>query len=273
MMSEKSDFAHPWEAFLPQSADDKEMFNAIKALYSQIDVHVENYYGTKVHPGDDQHSLMGHLSSVDSGKLPGTLETLMGESGRPLPLIKHSFSWFILSKLSPSANPEQTLLPVEFGRLPPKPADTKSRTGEEKGRSTSDHGSKLYANNNAATSEAYNYWRVLTSYLMHPSISSTAHNNRSAILSTAAHLSTAFAPWSKNERGAQEHLESVLKAASETGLLIMSQPSRFTFAWDVLRPNEQGSVVVYPAFEKTSDEQGRGLSRNQVLVEPTVEKI
>lgn len=36
---------HPWEAFLPQSADDSTVQRAVESLYSQIDLHVENYYG------------------------------------------------------------------------------------------------------------------------------------------------------------------------------------------------------------------------------------
>lgn len=36
---------HPWEVYMPQSADDGTIRSAVESLYSQIDLHVENFYG------------------------------------------------------------------------------------------------------------------------------------------------------------------------------------------------------------------------------------
>lgn len=131
--------------------------------------------------------------------------------------------------------------------------------------------------------QAYPYWRVLTAHLLYPR-SSNASQNVSAqgateVLTT---LSTAFQPWSKNVKSgasAPEHLSSVIKTATETGLLILSQPSTFTFEWDVLdtaraAPGPASSaVVVLPAFEKTADERGEALAQRYVLAKPKVEAI
>ena len=120
---------------------------------------------------------------------------------------------------------------------------------------------------------------------MHPRSSSGP--NRTAVAASskgecADTLSIAFAPWAKSAGDgipAQDHLLSILKSASETGLLIMSQPSSFAFEWDTLGGTANGTspagndVVVLPAFEKTADEWANDLPHRQVLVKPKTEPI
>lgn len=126
--------------------------------------------------------------------------------------------------------------------------------------------------------EAYPYWRVLTTHLLYPrsrqthaAVSPSAQGADEVIQK----LSAAFHPWSKSAKGgasAPEHLRSVLQTATETGLMIMSQPSTFSFEWNV--PTQAaGAIVVLPAFEKTADERGSTLSQKYVLAEPKVETI
>lgn len=131
MTSEKSSPNHPWEAFLPQSADDGTVRRSVEMLYSQIDQHVENYYrGTAMGTGMSGES-QAALRAVDSGLLPGTVEEIMERTQTPLPVIKHCFAFVILSRLAPSSRPEQSLLPAEMARMPPDQRGVKGRSDRE----------------------------------------------------------------------------------------------------------------------------------------------
>lgn len=127
--SEKSQPSHPWETFLPQSADDNTMQAAVQSLYSQIDLHVENFYGNNPLGTISAGSRAG-LTSLDSDLLPRPAEQLL-LTATPLPVIKHFYASAILNKLSPTKNGEKSLLPAELARLPPAPASSKHRSYKE----------------------------------------------------------------------------------------------------------------------------------------------
>jgi hypothetical protein len=88
---------------------------------------------------------------------------------------------------------------------------------------------------------------------------------------------SAFAPWAINPKDLEtrrQHLINIMKAAADTGILIFSQRSRFTFRWTV--PSEKDRrgltrIVVLPGFVKMSDERAKDLSgQGQELVAPVV---
>ncbi|KXT02418.1 hypothetical protein AC578_7856, partial [Pseudocercospora eumusae] len=265
-MAEKPSLAHVWDAFLPQSADDGTIQRSVNALYSQIEMHVENYYGSNAMASISMDSRAA-LQKVDGGILPRSVEELMREPTTPLPVIKHCFAWMVLSRLSPAAHSESSLLPPELARMPRKLSGSKGRSDREE----------------KAMEQAYPYWRVLTAHLLYPR---SSHASQSASPHGAAEvlatLSTAFQPWSKDVKSgasAPEHLSSVLKTATETGLLILSQPSTFGFEWGVsdtarAAPDTSiSTIVVLPAFKKTANERSEALAQRHVLVKPKVEAI
>ena len=118
-VSEKALPQHPWDAYLPHSADDQTISRSAQTLFSQIDLHVENYYGNIATTGLSD-VVNENLAKVNSGELPSHVKAMLVETTTPLPIIKHSFAWYILSKLTPSVSGEDSLLPAEFARLPPK---------------------------------------------------------------------------------------------------------------------------------------------------------
>lgn len=128
--------------------------------------------------------------------------------------------------------------------------------------------------------QGYQYWKVLTAHLLYPQAVRNSTGKRSLSFDggpVSDTLTSTFEPWLKSpeEKGdAEHHLENLLKLASETGLLIMSQRSSFNFEWNVLQKSKaDGNIVTMPAFEKTADERGEVLARRQILVKPTIEGI
>lgn len=105
-----------WESYLPQSADDKAVKNNVSTLLEQIELHVENFYhNSTVSIGKDAHV---ELSKFDSPYLPAPLLTLFPQSRSRSPLITHCLTRFIVSSISPTANPERSFLPLDFVVLP-----------------------------------------------------------------------------------------------------------------------------------------------------------
>lgn len=204
----------------------------------------------------------------------------MSDSGTPVPVIKHCFAWMIMSRLSPTADGKHSLLPSGFARLPTSQGLSKSRhEREEKGEIGRSNETISGTDNPAAMSQAYSYWRVLTAQLLYPKGRGLVFDaaGKSEVVET---LTTAFAPWSSTTKGngsAEEHLESVLKTATTTGLLIASQSSTFAFKWNVRDREadsaEDASVITCPKFGKTADEFGNVLPKMQFLVQPKFEVV
>lgn len=208
---------------------------------------------------------------------------MLSDCNTLVPIIKHCFAWTIISRLPPGADGGQSLLPAQFARYPPKQGVMKSGgEREDRGETQSRFEVSTVSDSKPAMDQAYNYWRVLTAQLLYPSF---RKNNavvpdapgRSEVCET---LSKAFAPWAKATQGnasAREHLQSVLKTATTTGLLVASQPSTFAYEWDILHHTkstaDRDTVVTFPAFEKTADEHGNVLQQRQVLVKPKTETV
>ena len=75
----------------------------------------------------------------------------------------------------------------------------------------------------------------------------------------------------------KQHEKSLVEKAGSVGLLIMSQPSAYEFRWaaaqEASRSVSGRSLIVLPGFWKTTDEQGRILEHQQLLVSPVMVRV
>lgn len=112
-----------WLAYLPPSASDHTIAAAVKSFYDQIEQHVDAFY-TPTPTADsnggaeDAQQSRQALSEIDSGKLPGRIEDLMQEAPMVLPVIKHSIADLLITRLSPLAFAETSLLPPHLAEFP-----------------------------------------------------------------------------------------------------------------------------------------------------------
>jgi hypothetical protein len=123
-----SDPTRGLDTHLPPSADDSTVRNKISTLYEQIGLHVENFYhksAISVPPGAE-----AELADFESPYLPGTLALLLQQARSGVPIIKHCLTGLILSRTSPSGDPKNTFLPIEFVGLPH--ALEKTRSSKQK---------------------------------------------------------------------------------------------------------------------------------------------
>ena len=102
--------------FLPQSVDDKTIQAKVKTMFVHIELHVENFYQNAAAPS----SKLDHagISAFDSPYLPSTLPSLLTRTENRMLLIQHALAHFITACISTSADPEQSLLPLDFVALP-----------------------------------------------------------------------------------------------------------------------------------------------------------
>jgi hypothetical protein len=72
----------------------------------------------------------------------------------------------------------------------------------------------------------------------------------------------------------RRNLIEIMKSASDTGIMIFSQPSGFSYRWAVPSERDRNGlirIVVVPGFAKVSDEHARNLQgRGQELVAPVI---
>ena len=120
-----------WQAYLPQSADDRTIQSAVKTLFDQIELHVDNYYTrANVEINSNIHQA---LSQVDSTRLPGPIDDLMLNSRTALPVIKHCFANLLIARISPSSNAGRSLLPAYLSVMPSKLEASSMPAGETTG--------------------------------------------------------------------------------------------------------------------------------------------
>ena len=110
--------AYRWQAYLPQSVDDHTVRNAVKTFFDQIELHVDNYY-RKGEVSLNDTARQG-LAQLDTGELPGPIETLIVDPRLSLSVIKHCIAGLLIARLSPSAEPVDSLLPSRLSQAPTK---------------------------------------------------------------------------------------------------------------------------------------------------------
>ena len=117
-----------WQAYLPQSADDRSIQNAVKTLFDQIELHVDNYYRkASVEPDDHTRQVM---SQLDTNGLPGPIVNLMQDPRVALHVIKHCIATMLIARMSPGLNPAGSLLPAYLAAAPSKVETLPTPSGE-----------------------------------------------------------------------------------------------------------------------------------------------
>lgn len=111
------------EDYLPQAADDKNIQTKTKTLFDQIELFVENFCLVKANA--EAEVATAELSAFDSPYLTKPLTSLLPRAKDAQPLIKHSLFCYLISRISPKAIPEETLLPPELKLLSLATANTK----------------------------------------------------------------------------------------------------------------------------------------------------
>lgn len=107
-----------WQAFLPQSADDRTIQNGVKTFFNLIELHVDNFY--RKAPVELDQRTLDALARIDSGKLPGRIDQLMQDQRLVLPVIKHCIADLLITRMSPLEYHDTSLLPSNISTIPGK---------------------------------------------------------------------------------------------------------------------------------------------------------
>jgi hypothetical protein len=108
--------AGSWEQHLPQSESDSTMRTSVKALFDQIEVHVENFYRDAVVPISPESQT--ELMKVHSSYLPDSVVNLLSQTKTQMLLIKHCLAYLIASRITADNDAPASFLPVDFVALP-----------------------------------------------------------------------------------------------------------------------------------------------------------
>ena len=117
-----------WEQHLPQSESDGTMRSSVKALFDQIELHVENFYrnaAVSISP-----EMQRELMKVDSSYLPDSAVGLLSQTRTPTMLIKHCLAHLIISRITADSDAPTSFLPADFVALPRAMSST--RTNKDK---------------------------------------------------------------------------------------------------------------------------------------------
>jgi hypothetical protein len=121
-----------WEQHLPQSESDSTMRSSVKALFDQIELHVENFYrnaAVSISP-----EMQRELMKVDSSYLPDSVVGLISQTRTPTMLIKHCLAHLIISRITADSDGPASFLPADFVALPRAMSGTranKDKPGEQ----------------------------------------------------------------------------------------------------------------------------------------------
>jgi hypothetical protein len=124
-----------WQAYLPQSADDRTIHNAVKTLFDQVDLHVDNYYSRS--NVDINDHVKTDLSIMTSDKLPAAIDQMMADPRSVLLTIKHCIASLLVQKITPNDSASRSLLPARLASAPHRLAQGSIPSAERQGRSHS----------------------------------------------------------------------------------------------------------------------------------------
>ncbi|KAK4902201.1 hypothetical protein LTR27_001104 [Elasticomyces elasticus] len=240
---------HAWEQHLPQGEDDRTIQTTVKALFDQVQLHIENFYRTAdVHIDSD---LAAALSALSTPHLAGQITTIMASSRSHLPIMKHCLAYLVAESMSGSR--ELSLLPLSYRAV----VKGSTRVNEEK--------------LTTSARQAYNKWRVLTAYLQpEPLIDPRNKAANEKVISELMQTFAAFSAWEDPALGdtnARVHLEELFRHASTVAVMLWSQPSTYDLSWPSVS-HETGrtqALLVAPALEKVADQDGVDLRPTQIL--------
>lgn len=108
-----------WERYLPQPVDDKAMRAAVSSVLDQVALHVTNVYSKKTILLSN--SLQDSMAKIDSGLLPDPLSKLMMDPDLQAAAIKHCIAHILTTKMMPSDDADDTLLPPHLAAVPRGP--------------------------------------------------------------------------------------------------------------------------------------------------------
>ncbi|KAF7590808.1 hypothetical protein BBP40_002330 [Aspergillus hancockii] len=240
-------------SYIPQPADDGTVSSRIQTLFDQASLHVDNYYSSNPTRLRSSQDAVAGIDNYDSAFLPAPLAIILSNSRGQRAVITHVLVRTLLQAIQPG-RPTESLLPAPYASGPQLNTDN-------------DQDCAIFA------------WRMLTAYLHKAGRSAqeitTTTPPEDAIRKLAEDFSTAFAPYSDSQFPDSDRLAqltSVLRAASDLGTWLFSQPCTFDFRWDTssVPPDH---VIVLPAVVKISDETGQRLLVPQVLVEKSVAQV
>jgi hypothetical protein len=92
------------------------MRTSVKALFDQIELHVENFYrnaAVSISP-----EMQTELMKVDSNHLPDSVVGLLSQTRTPAMLIKHCLAHLIVSRITADNDAPASFLPADFVALP-----------------------------------------------------------------------------------------------------------------------------------------------------------
>ncbi|KAI9763870.1 MAG: hypothetical protein M1840_009054 [Geoglossum simile] len=251
---------------LPQPAEDSKLCDNAEYLSELINQHVLNFY---------------HLSKVSSADLKaldaavpkekgfrGVGVGVLAEAETRFVGLRQYLAAMIVLCVAPRGSPEYTLLPSEEVAFLKAMPERHRDPGES--MTLTLHAPKFDIVTNPPPpplflvfSEAYNQWRVLSSYLLR-STTATATSSSSKptaldrsirqVFDTINHVLLPFAV-AETETDRQQGLSDILQTAAELGRLLFAQKEEWVFSWALRGKRgkyvESGrGVVVFPALVK-----------------------
>jgi hypothetical protein len=105
-----------WEQHLPQSESDNTIRTSVKALFDQIELHVENFYRNATVSMNPE--MQAEIMKIDSNYLPDSVVGLLPQTKTPTMLIKHCLAQLIVSRITPDSETSASFLPADFVALP-----------------------------------------------------------------------------------------------------------------------------------------------------------
>lgn len=134
-VSEKSTFrsnATGLEWYLPQSVDDKTIQNAVRTLFDQIELHVDNYYHKTAVVMEGP--VLTTLSLFDSGYLPAPVADMIASPQAVLPVIKYCIANLLITGITPGSYEADSLLPARLATAPVKLTAASVASNEQRGK-------------------------------------------------------------------------------------------------------------------------------------------
>ncbi|KAF2223069.1 hypothetical protein BDZ85DRAFT_282104 [Elsinoe ampelina] len=242
-----------WQKHLPQEKDDRTIARRVATLFDLVQIHVQAHYQDRA---DETRTMQAdRLDRI----APQDLQMLLQQSERALPVLETIFVAWIVRRIALSSAVEESLLPRDFVVFPAAIGQTLQTDGRIPRRNVASQ---------KVAAQAFAQWRVLTAYLApDPSTSRSFAKHVGGIIDSAViDFAEAFAPWEQPRKGSEkqaESLRSILRAASEAGILLFQQPATLLFDWQKAGTRRTKS----PALVKRLDEAGQVLNPEVVLVE------
>ncbi|KAI0481271.1 hypothetical protein GGR56DRAFT_629641 [Xylariaceae sp. FL0804] len=236
--------------FLLDAKPESEISTELRSLGHLIEQHVENNY--HLQPVRSQEALSLSLSELGFGRngylSPALLAPLVADPMTRYQAIQHVIARVTFASITPGGTSPVSLLPAPvapfYSMIPP---------------------TESYRGSRQAVEIAFTRWRQLSAFLLHPSRSDRTPLVPSEDVRTqqaqrlAVALNKFLEPFRAEDREGryeqENHLREVIVECAAFGYLIFSQPSEYSFRFDL--GGHQNAIVTCPGLVKISDEEGR----------------